>query len=281
MSLLPPDFIDSVVAIGDLVRENNLWVGSGFLYGSLEPEPKGAWGTEGKKVTLWLVTNRHVSEVLQDPIIRFDSTTNGNAVQINLDKIARTPSWTSHPDPLIDVSVIQLLIDPLKAINAKLKFFEESTSAATLAELKSLGVHEGNGGFILGFPLGLVEGPTGSVIARKTSIARIRNAYENKSATILVDGSAFPGNSGGPAVIHPEPIVIQGTSPIEKAFLIGIVASYLPFQDVAISQSTKRPRVIFEENSGLCNIFTVDCIHETIQYAKKNLSLEKHTQTAN
>jgi hypothetical protein len=268
MSLLPPDFIDSVVAIGDLIRGEKPWVGSGFIYGSLEKEPDSGWGPEGKRVTLWLVTNRHVSEELKDPIIRFDSTTNGNAVQINLKKIARTSHWSSHPDPLIDVSVIQLLIEPLKEINAKFKFFEEGSSSATLGELKSLGVHEGNGGFILGFPLGLVEGPTGSVIAKKTSIARIRNAYENNSPTILVDGSVFPGNSGGPAVIHPEPIVIQGTTPIEKAFLIGIVASYLPFQDIAVSQSTNRPRVVFEENSGLCNVFTVDCIHQVIDFAK-------------
>lgn len=52
---------------------------------------------------------------------------------------------------------------------------------------------------------------------------------------------------------------------MKRAALIGIVKSYIPFQDVAISQQTKRPRVIFEENSGLANVETVDKILETIE----------------
>jgi hypothetical protein len=47
--------------------------------------------------------------------------------------------------------------------------------------------------------------------------------------------------------------------------LIGIIASYLPYEDVAVSQQTQRPRVIFAENSGLTNVFPVDCITETVR----------------
>ena len=52
---------------------------------------------------------------------------------------------------------------------------------------------------------------------------------------------------------------------MNRAALIGIVKSYIPFQDVAISQLTQRPRVVFEENSGLANVETVDKIIDTIQ----------------
>jgi hypothetical protein len=269
MSLLPPSFIDSVVAIGNPnAGKETTWLASGFLFGSLEPQPENGWDSEGPKYSLWLVTNRHVSTQLKDTIIRFDASNSGNAIEILLNDFKLTKDWVHHPDPTVDISVIPLNVDKLRAFNAKLSFFTEDISSATLSKLKELGVHEGNGGFILGFPLGKVEGPTGSVIARRASIARIRNAYENNSKNILVDGTVYPGNSGGPAIIHPEPIVIQGTSPIQNAYLIGVVASYVPYRDVAISPQTGNTRVIFEENTGLTNVIAVDCLIETISFAK-------------
>lgn len=39
---------------------------------------------------------------------------------------------------------------------------------------------------------------------------------------------------------------------------------------IAISQQSNRPRVSFEENSGLTKIEPVDHILETIEHAKKN-----------
>lgn len=268
MSLLPPSFIDSVVAIGNVENGITRWVASGFLYGAKEGTQTNADGTIEPTYSLWLVTNRHVSQMLTAPVIRFDATSLESSVVLELSRISLAKSWTSHENLNFDVSVMRLNIDELKTVHSNISFFEEGKSSATLGELKDLGVHEGNGGFILGFPLGLVEGPKGSVIARKSSIARIRNAYENQSRIILIDGSVFPGNSGGPAVIHPEPIVIQGTSPITRAFLIGVVASYVPFRETAISTLTGRERMVFEENTGLTNVYSVDCIIETIQQAK-------------
>jgi hypothetical protein len=268
MSLLPPSFIDSVVALGNIENGVTRWVASGFLYGAKEGSQTNEDGSVQPTYSLWLVTNRHVSQTLTAPMIRFDATSLETSVELELSKISLTELWTSHENLTFDVSVMRLNIDFLKSIHTNISFFEEQKSSATLKELKELGVHEGNGGFILGFPLGLVEGPKGSVIARKSSIARIRNAYENQSRVILIDGSVFPGNSGGPAVIHPEPIVIQGTSPIRSAYLIGVVASYVPFRETAISTQTGRERMVFEENTGLTNVFSVDCIVETIQQAK-------------
>jgi len=63
----------------------------------------------------------------------------------------------------------------------------------------------------------------------------------------------------------PDMNCINGTKAIQKSDLIGIVKSYISFQDIAISQQTKRPRIIFEENSGLASVVPVDFIMETVE----------------
>lgn len=270
MSLLPPFFVDAVVAIGNIDSSGDeRWVASGFLYGAKKVMPESGWGEGGQEYSLWLITNRHVSEQLETAVVRFDSSSAGLAIKVKLVDIAPTKNWTSHSNKDIDVSVIELDVGLMRQFISSFSFYQEEKSAATLSELKALGVHEGNGGFILGFPLGLVEGATGSVIIRKSTIARIRNAYEHNSPIILIDGNIFPGNSGGPAVIHPEPIVIEGTSPIQNAYLIGVVAGYHTFNDVAVNPQTGEPRIVFRENAGLGIVYSVDCIQETIVIASK------------
>ncbi len=92
----------------------------------------------------------------------------------------------------------------------------------------------------------------------------------------LVDGSevhldafVFPGNSGSPVFVRSEAIssspqgaVIGGNSLSCK--VIGLVESYLPYQEYAISTKTKRPRVVFEENSGLAHIVSAGQIRHFI-----------------
>ena len=44
-----------------------------------------------------------------------------------------------------------------------------------------------------------------------------------------------------------------------------------PDRDVATSQQTRPPRVIFEENSGLTSVMPVDLIEETAKLAQRRL----------
>ncbi len=47
--------------------------------------------------------------------------------------------------------------------------------------------------------------------------------------------------------------------------LIGIVGSYVYFKDVAVSEQTKRPKMIFEENTGLSLIWSTKFLQDIIQ----------------
>jgi hypothetical protein len=83
--------------------------------------------------------------------------------------------------------------------------------------------------------------------------------------------------------LKPEALAIEGTKPQVAPYLIGIVQAYVPYQDVAVSLQTARPRVIFEENTGLAAVHPVDFIAETIAArftpridARQHARVEKH-----
>jgi len=115
---------------------------------------------------------------------------------------------------------------------------------------------------VLGLPLGLRSEEHPNPIARKGMVARADRG------DLLADAFVFPGNSGGPVLYEP-PIKITGNGLIASPFineehLIGLVSEFISYPETAISMQTKRPRVIFEENSGLAIIVPVDAITELL-----------------
>jgi len=116
----------------------------------------------------------------------------------------------------------------------------------------------------------LVSSPR-HVICRGGVIARIRDYLDGHVQDYLVDATVFPGNSGGPVILCPTNVAVTGTTAISSAALIGIVKSYVPYTDVAISPQTGRARASFEENSGLSAVEPLDAIIETVALAEKRL----------
>ena len=158
--------------------------------------------------------------------------------------------------------MLPINVNTLEQRGVQFGFFKSDTDAANLAELRSAGVTEGDGVFVLGFPMGFVGELRNTVHIRGGPIARIRDCTLKRNPEFLVDALVFPGNSGGPVVLEPETIAIKGTVAVKTAYLIGIVKSYVPYRDVAISQQTGRPRVIFEENSGLAAAHPINFVQD-------------------
>jgi len=106
---------------------------------------------------------------------------------------------------------------------------------------------------VLGFPLGLRSTGYTRPIARQGIVARA------DPDLILADAFVFPGNSGGPVIYLPPFKAGRGIqSPyLNEEKLVGIVSSYVPYREEAISLQTRRPRIVFEENTGLANIIPV------------------------
>jgi S1-C subfamily serine protease len=281
-ALLPPYYLDCVVAIGRHVPvmvngapvlENGAvklqWepIASGFLYG----EPSGEKNDKGETLySVFLVTNRHVLQGPPELTLRFNPKESKPAKEYALPLVDKgKQTWYAPPNPQLDIAVVEIDLNFLRRDGIKAEFIAGDQLAADIAKAKDIGVSEGDGVFVLGFPLQLVGGERNFVIARQGIIARIGDTLEGFSKTFLVDTFIFPGNSGGPVILRPEALAVTGTKHQGNALLIGVVSSFQTYQEVAVSQQTGRPRIIFEENAGLANVVPVDQINVAIAEAVK------------
>lgn len=114
--------------------------------------------------------------------------------------------------------------------------------------------------FIIGFPLGLRSDQYATPIVRRACIARVDQDM------LIVDGFVYPGNSGGPVIYEPTLQPGKGfTTPIlQGEWFVGMVLSEIAYIEPAVSLQTKRPRVTFEQNSGLSNVLPAEKIMDLL-----------------
>lgn len=257
MALIPPFFLDCVVAIGFVTADEVRYAATGFLVGHLT---QNAPEVQDRKYRLYLVTNRHVFKGRNVAKLRFNPSGNLPAKVYDLPLIDADgkPQWHGYPDEGVDVAVQSINAELLQKDGIQFSFFASDLHILPFTKAGDEGLSEGDSVFVLGFPLGQVGVERNYVIVRQGAIARVRDALAGSSQEFLLDASIFPGNSGGPVVTRPEAIAIEGTKSLSKAWLVGVVSGYVPYQDVAISVQTNRPRVMFEENSGMATVIPID-----------------------
>ena len=259
MALLPPIFIKCVAAIGNRQPTGDVrWVATGFFYGSPTPSPT--------QFRAYLVTNRHVAVGLTNGVVRLNSSGTAPPREFELQSHDPdgNPLWFYHTDTEVDVAITPVNVNFSAPENEELGFFAGEFHALTSSQMLAQQMQEGDPVFLLGFPMGWVGSNRNAVIVRGGHIARLRDLFDGANKSFLVDSWVFPGNSGGPVVSRPEATSIVGTVGHDRSDLIGIVAQYVPYSDVAVSQQTGHPRVVFEENSGLAIVFPVECIQSII-----------------
>jgi S1-C subfamily serine protease len=262
VALIPPANLDVVAAVGVEDSEGeDQWIGTAFLYNrvlSVEPD-------RGTQVRGYPVTNRHVVESCDVLTILFNPRgLPPTRLQIARESDDGTALWAFHPDPEVDVAVTGVLHGRLKQLGLVEKLAPLlSTQCYPITKMKELQVVEGDGVFVVGFPLGIVSEPRSRPIVRSGCIARIQDVFDQGGDSFLVDAQVFPGNSGGPVFRVPSAMsVTEDSDP--GVGLLGIVYAYAPYSDVAVSPQTGKARVIFQENSGLAYVHTVDCIDQTV-----------------
>ena len=264
--------MDAVVAIGTSTSDGDTrWFATGFLY--MRVKDRTGPGLVGWP---YLVSNRHVFDGLPAAKIRCNPTGPEPAKEFDIELVRSdgSPTWTTPEDASIDVAVLPVDFAGLTNEGMKVDLFQDAHGAA-IAELAQGGVSEGDGVFVLGFPMGMVGGDRSAVIVRTGAIARIGDLLAGATKDFLVDAAVFPGNSGGPVLLCPTMTAIQGTASHDKSLLIGIVKSYTPYLDFAASQQTGRIRVVFEENSGLAAVHPVDFIEQAIDRHQAELPLDR------
>ncbi len=262
MALLPLGYLKAVVSLGVLKASGEFsHKGTGFLcrHPVIQVDDKMMYGT-------FLVTNRHVVEDVTH--VRFNRLVD-DAVDIlpvgELMPDRAQLAWAVHETadvaarPVAGGGTGPLTEGPDRDA---VEFFITDVGAPTADEKRR--VVEGNGVFMLGFPMGLVGETRNYPIVRHGVVARIQDYLRGDASTFLIDSLAFPGNSGGPVIVEPQRTAVRGTIATTHALLIGMVSRYIPYTDVAVSAQTKRARITFEENSGLAEIVPIDTIKEIL-----------------
>ena len=256
MALIPAGYLNAVISLGKVEQGDFVHKGSGFLYS----HPISQKGDRTQYHT-FMITNKHV---LAGGIshVRFNRVEN-ECVEVHAISSVTNVGWAVHPTK--DVAALLLLsCGPLMNGRDLVKPEVFVGDVVTPSDEEKQHIVEGNGVFVLGFPLGLVGRTQNYPIVRHGIVARIRDWLRGDEDTFLIDSAAFPGNSGGPVILKPESEAIQGTRRITHALLIGMISSYVPYREVAVSEQTGRSRIVFEENSGLVDVIPVDVIKETV-----------------
>ncbi|GAH35420.1 unnamed protein product, partial [marine sediment metagenome] len=105
MALLPPFFLDAVVALGvgdDPAKRQ--WIGTGFLYGLFEKRID----EKSKSYLVFLVTNKHVLAGQAKIWIKFNSLSSSSSEDFAVPLRAKNGRnlWIGHPDGNVDLGSI-------------------------------------------------------------------------------------------------------------------------------------------------------------------------------
>jgi len=228
-------WLKSVVSIEQQISGSSKPIGTGFLIST-------------KNNHILLVTAKHVvvdeTNKLRSDLAYRINLTGGESVLLSDDELmeAGVGNWFLSNTSDVAVRFMAIVKDAdVLPIPQDMFLRKEHIQSATPA-------------LILGFPMGLRSEKYATPFVRQAVVALTHPDY------FMIDGFTFPGNSGGPVVYMPTHQIggIKLSNYIDKQMLIGIVSSYIPYQDTAVSLQTKRPRITFEENSGLTIVMPAD-----------------------
>jgi len=264
MSLLPHGYLATTVAIEsaqegpDGVRYKT--IGTGFFvaleYGDASPAGEPNY-------RLFLATNRHVLVDRDELLIRVNAK-QGAARRVRLAlREGVGGNWAAHPDEQVDVAAVLVNARALRDAGLDLAYFRPG-DIAFVSSMEALDIGTGQEIFVLGFPMGISGIERNYVIARAGIIARFDDEILARSRSYLIDAAVFPGNSGGPVIVKPRSDTLSDRRPVDRAYVIGLVRSYLPYEEVVYSLQTETPspRMVFTENSGLAEVIPMDCVKE-------------------
>lgn len=279
MSLLPFGYLNTVVSI-EVPEEGEKFraIATGFLVGfSL-----GEKNDKGEDLfRIFLVTNRHVFRNKREVWLRFNKDSGSQRYRLQLLNERGKETWSAHPDPTVDIGVIPIAVNKLQADGVEFGWIPEELMAFR-DRIKSLGITQGDEIYILGFPMGLAGEERKYAIARSGIIARLDDEIIETTHSFLVDASVFPGNSGGPVILKPAMFGIEGTTPVNRAYLLGVVKGYIPYEEIAYSLQTDppQPRIKFVENSGLASVVPLDYVRDVASVLMPKKELQKEEQMA-
>lgn len=234
--------------------------GTAFFYAYPE---QGTDGTDPTRMEGWVVTAKHIIiDASRNPkklIALRLNTKDGNSVVV----VPPATDVTWHHHKTLDVSVSSVNTMSLIKRGYSLKHISASQSAFNRAGAKKFGLAESDPVFMIGFPYGWREGLQDYPIVRQGIIAQMRGWLNGDHDTFLIDGSAFPGMSGGPVLSK---AIEQEDGRVGGRFrLIGLI-SRIAKSDLEY-EAVSEVHLAASESADLITVIPTDAIHETIEAA--------------
>ncbi|TAK11582.1 MAG: serine protease [Anaerolineae bacterium] len=273
MAIFHPRLINSIVALGETKEGEFKFTATGFIFGNITHDTK----SKGRfNMSMHLVTNHHVIEGLDSIALRVDDRSGTST------RIYELPMYTAEgyrlfeSDPELDLAVVSIgNLEPWNNKELGPTHIFSSEAFVSLSQYRDFGVAEGERIFAMGYPMGLVGYDQNLPLVRMGIISRIRDFLDGKSKSIIIDSQIYPGNSGGPVFLDQKPFAENDLAPHIKpgtqlTYLIGVVSGYIPYKETAVSIQSGKPRIEFQENSGLGIIvpapYIVELINRHLEY---------------
>lgn len=257
MSLIPKQFINSVIFITGEYNGTPINSATGFLIGRL---------VEDNLYHLYLVTNKHVIKNINQLNLRMVDKNTQNFIQVpvKLFNDKNEPNFYLNFNEEIDVCVIELPDEYINDDKIDINFINIDEDSMISNELIENDYTEGSLIYMLGFPMGTFDIGSLKPISRLGSIARISKSEILNSHCALADIQNFKGNSGSPILIRPELMRLNGTKPLEKIALIGVVSGFVPFKNNLKTKDDQVTEFYIDENSGLAVFIPIEYVIEII-----------------
>ncbi len=262
MALLNENHLKGIVAVGSVDKDGKYICDStSFLIGfASNPEVP----IEQKRYHLFLVTNRHVFEGRLGVHLRFNRVDGTNKIFAQPLKFEDgTDRWLAHPDPKVDLALLNVGADVLEKEKIHYSFTPEDMFAYR-ADFVKIGIAVADDVFAIGFPMGIAGEVQNYALVKSGIISRIDTEIIGSRKAFIIDSSIFPGNSGGPVYLKPSTTAMSGTTAVSQQYLIGVISAYLPYIDQLYTHQTRPPTVVSttRENSGLTLCVPMDYVRE-------------------
>lgn len=185
--------------------------------------------------------------------------------------------WLTHKNKGVDLALMNINPRALQDNFVEFSIFNEEMFAKH-KNFQSIGIEVGDEVYVLGFPMGIAGEIQNYPYVKLGIISRFDRELIKKSKAYLIDSSIFPGNSGSPVVLKPEVASLQGTTAISQIYLMGVISSYLPYEEKLYTHQTNPPSIVSleRENSGLSFVIPMEFVKEIFsRWKKQKKKLEK------
>lgn len=212
-----------------------------------------------KHVVVESLNNKLSNKVNDDNLFVILNQFDGKQKETSLKFLRDTKkvNWVFHKDPNVDIAILPFYLD---VNNDDVKVLDKSNFVPIDSLFETYDV------IIASMQTRISDTNNKTPIFRTGMISA-----KNKDKSFYIDGSVFPGNSGSPVYLKPSVYRFdkKGVLNLDAMIvdplgygLVGIVGEYETYIDIAISSQTGRPRVAFEENTGLTKVWSIDLLLE-------------------